>query len=44
MFKKSIIALFAVMLAVSFASFTPAAKAQGCSEEGADSAFPLSRC
>ena len=44
MFKKSIIALFAIMLTVSFVSFSPVAKAQGCSEEGADSAFAYSRC
>jgi len=44
MFKKSIIALFAIMLTVSFASFAPVAKAQGCTEEGADSAFAMPRC
>ena len=44
MFKKSIIALFAIMLTVSFASFAPVAKAQGCTEEGADSAYAYPRC
>jgi hypothetical protein len=44
MIKKTMIAIFALMLAASFASIAPVAKAQGCTEEGADSAFPYSRC
>jgi len=44
MFKKSIVAFLAIVLTVSFASFSPVAKAQGCTEEGADSAFAISRC
>ena len=45
MFKKSIIALFAIMLSfASFASFATVANAQGCTEEGTDSAYAQSRC